>query len=59
MSGCPIFPQDAESFPVSTWFRDLLERGVQTFVLNSQVIRHPSPPGLGHSSRPTDRISPG
>ncbi len=40
-------PADTESFPVSTWFRDLLERGVQTFVLNSQVIRHPSPPGLG------------
>jgi predicted ATPase len=40
-------PADTESFPVSTWFRDLLEKGVQTFVLNSQVIRHPSPPGLG------------
>ena len=32
---------------MSTWFRDLLEKGVQTFVLNSQVIRQPSPPGLG------------
>jgi predicted ATPase len=40
-------PADTESFPVSTWFRDVLERGVQTFVLNSQVIRQPSPPGLG------------
>ena len=40
-------PADTESFPVSTWFRDLLEKGVQTFVLNSQVIRQPSPPGLG------------
>jgi hypothetical protein len=40
-------PADKESFPMSTWFRNLLEKGVQTFVLNSQVIRQPSPPGLG------------
>ncbi|MFS8084874.1 MAG: methylation-associated defense system AAA family ATPase MAD3 [Acidobacteriota bacterium] len=40
-------PADSESFPATTWFRDLLERGVQSFVLNSQVIRQPSPPGLG------------
>ena len=35
------------SFPVSSWFRDLLEQGVQTVVLNSQTIKQPSPPGLG------------
>ncbi len=40
-------PADSDSFPVSTWFRNLLEKGVQTFVLNSKVIRQPSPPGLG------------
>ena len=40
-------PADAESFPVSTWFRNLLEKGVQPFVLNSQLMRQPSPPGLG------------
>jgi predicted ATPase len=40
-------PADTESFPVSTWFRNMLEKGVQPFVLNSQVIRQPSPPGLG------------
>ncbi|WHZ16283.1 MAG: hypothetical protein OJF52_003132 [Nitrospira sp.] len=40
-------PADAESFPVSTWFRTMLEEGVQKFVLNSQIIRQPSPPGLG------------
>jgi len=40
-------PADTESFPVSSWFRNLLEKGVQPFVLNSQVIRQPSPPGLG------------
>ncbi len=45
-------PADTESFPASTWFRDLLERGVQTFVLNSQVIRQPSPPGLGRRFQP-------
>lgn len=40
-------PADEESFPVSTWFRDLLDKGVQPFMLNSQVIRQPSAPGLG------------
>jgi predicted ATPase len=40
-------PADTESFPASTWFRNLLEKGVQSFVLNSRVIRQPSPPGLG------------
>lgn len=40
-------PADSDSFPVSIWFRNLLEKGVQTFVLNSKVIRQPSPPGLG------------
>lgn len=45
-------PADEESFPVSTWFRRLLEEGVQTFVLNSQVIRQPSAPGMGRRFRP-------
>lgn len=40
-------PADEKSFPVSTWFRALLESGVQNVVLNSQTIRQPSPPGLG------------
>jgi predicted ATPase len=40
-------PADEGNFPVCTWFRDLLETGVQNFVLNSQIIRQPSPPGLG------------
>ena len=39
-------PADAESFPVSAWFRELLEDGVKTFMLNSQKIREPSAPGL-------------
>jgi predicted ATPase len=44
-------PADEQSFPVSTWFRSLLEQGVQTFVLNSQIIRQPSPPGQGLTFR--------
>ena len=40
-------PADEASFPVSSWFRDLLDTGVQNVVLNSHVIRQPSPPGLG------------
>jgi predicted ATPase len=40
-------PADEKSFPVSTWFKELLASGVQNVVLNSQMIRQPSPPGLG------------
>jgi predicted ATPase len=40
-------PADTTSFPVSTWFRDTLCNGVQTFTLNSQLMRLPSPPGMG------------
>ena len=40
-------PADETNFPVSSWFRDMLEFGVQSVTLNSQIIRQPSPPGLG------------
>lgn len=40
-------PADEDSFPVSSWFRELLERGIQNIRLNGQAIRQPSPPGLG------------
>jgi predicted ATPase len=40
-------PADDSSFPVSLWFREMLENGVQNLILDSQVIRQPSPPGLG------------
>lgn len=40
-------PADAESFPVSTWFKGYLETGIRSIVLNSQKMRQPSPPGLG------------
>ena len=45
-------PADTESFPVSIWFREFLEKGVQTLVVNSQSIRNPSPPGLGRAFLP-------
>lgn len=40
-------PADPETFPVSTWFKEYLESGVRSVVLNSQAMRQPSPPGLG------------
>jgi predicted ATPase len=40
-------PADEDSFPVSFWFRDLLENDIQNFILDIQDIRKPSPPGLG------------
>lgn len=45
-------PADVDSFPVSSWFRDLLERGVQTLALNGQQIRQPSSPGAGRQFLP-------
>ena len=41
-------PADEATFPVGHWFREMLERGVQSFILDSQKIRQPSPPGLGN-----------
>ncbi len=38
-------PEDVLRFPVLTWLRSLLAQGVQTLVLNSLLIRRPSPPG--------------
>lgn len=37
-------PADETSFPIATWFRGYLSDGIQRFVLNSRVIRQPSPP---------------
>lgn len=45
-------PSDTDSFPASTWFRSMLEKGVQSFVLNSKLMRQPSPPGLGRHFQP-------
>ena len=40
-------PVDPVNFGVAIWLRDRLENGVQSFILDSQTIRQPSPPGLG------------
>lgn len=45
-------PADRDSFHAAPWFRDLLAEGVQRLILNSQKIREPSPPGLGHGFQP-------
>ena len=37
-------PADENSFPVATWFQELLNIGIQRFVLNSLEIKRPSPP---------------
>lgn len=46
-------PPDENTFPISTWFREALETGVQSIVLHSQQIRQPSPPGLGLAFQPS------
>jgi predicted ATPase len=45
-------PEDESRFPVATWFRALLARGVQKLVLNSLLIRKASPPGQMRGFRP-------
>jgi len=37
--------EEESQFPASTWLKKLLVDGVQSFVLNSLLIRKPSPPG--------------
>ncbi|MFS8067611.1 MAG: methylation-associated defense system AAA family ATPase MAD3, partial [Byssovorax sp.] len=38
-------PADEQDFPIATWLRELLTRGVQSIVLNSLEIRNASRPG--------------
>ena len=45
-------PADITKFPVSSWLKDFLNEGVQLFVLDSQNIRKPSPPGQGIHFKP-------
>jgi predicted ATPase len=45
-------PADADLFPVATWFRRLLERGIQNIQLDAISLRQPSPPGLGQRFLP-------
>jgi predicted ATPase len=37
-------PEDAEKFPASLWLKTLLTEQVQRIMLNSEVLRRPSPP---------------
>lgn len=45
-------PEDESKFPVSTWLKRLLAEGVQQFMLNSLLIRRPSPPGQVRGFKP-------
>lgn len=38
-------PEDETKFPAATWLKSFLQQGVQMFILNSLLIRKPSPPG--------------
>jgi predicted ATPase len=39
-------------FPVSVWLREFLAEGIQRLVLNSQLMKKPSPPGQGRRFKP-------
>ncbi len=45
-------PEDETRFPVATWFKQLLDSGVQQIVLNSRNMRNPCPRGSGSAFRP-------
>ncbi|MDP1614688.1 MAG: ATP-binding protein [Methylococcales bacterium] len=45
-------PTDEEQFPATTWLKNLLTEGVQTFILNSLLIRRASPPGQKRGFNP-------
>lgn len=45
-------PEDESKFPVATWLKNLLTEGVQSFVLNSLLIRKASPPGQVRKFKP-------
>lgn len=42
-------PDDETRFPASTWLKKFLLEEVQLFILNSLIIKRPSPPGQGLS----------
>ena len=45
-------PEDETNFPVSTWFKQFLDEGVERLILNSLKIRRASPPGLDTGFQP-------
>lgn len=44
-SALASLPEDESKFPVATWLKRILSDGVQRVVLNSALMRKPSPPG--------------
>lgn len=40
-------PDDETRFPASTWLKKFLLEEIQLFILNSLIIKRPSPPGQG------------
>jgi AAA domain, putative AbiEii toxin, Type IV TA system/AAA ATPase domain len=45
-------PEDENSFPISTWLREMLITGTQALMLNSMSLRQSSAPGRGYDFRP-------
>jgi hypothetical protein len=45
-------PEDPKQFPVFNWLKELLTGGMQQLVLNSQLMRRASPPGLKRGLKP-------
>ncbi len=45
-------PEDETRFPVATWLKGLLSRGVQQLMLNSLLLRKASPPGQPRGFKP-------
>ncbi|MBI3078370.1 MAG: ATP-binding protein [Deltaproteobacteria bacterium] len=45
-------PEDESKFPASTWLKGSLISGIQTFVLNSLLMRRASPPGQPRRLKP-------
>ncbi len=45
-------PADESKFPISSWLKSILTEGIQRIVLNSELMRKPSPPGRTKGFRP-------
>jgi predicted ATPase len=51
-------PEDEDLFPVATWVKRTLMEGVQRVVLNSEIMRLPSPPGSRYEFQPDGSTLP-
>jgi predicted ATPase len=45
-------PEDESQYPATTWLKTLLSEGVQSFILNSLLIRKASPPSHSKGFKP-------